>query len=99
MIGRATIGNPWIFREIKATLQDNGQVSLPTLEERCTICQRHIKASVAWKGEKRAINEMRKHYGAYFKGVPHFKEYKMQLMACQSADELYTVLTNIRSMP
>ncbi len=96
MIGRATIGNPWIFRDIKAALVNKNTSPVPpTLLERVSVCQQHIQASVAWKGERRAINEMRKHYSAYFKGIPHFKEYKMQLMTCQTAEELYKILDTI----
>ncbi len=96
MIGRATIGNPWIFRDIKAALTNkNTTPAPPALLERVSVCRQHIQASVDWKGEKRAINEMRKHYSAYFKGIPHFKEYKMKLMACQTAEELYQVLDTI----
>ncbi len=93
MIGRATIGNPWIFRDIKAALTNNNTTPVPpALPERVSVCRQHIQASVNRKGERRAINEMRKHYSAYFKGIPHFKEYKMKLMACQTAEELYRVL-------
>lgn len=98
MIGRATIGNPWIFREIKAALQGEDSPQAPSLHERTSICRRHIEASIVWKGETRALNEMRKHYSAYFKGIPHFKEHKMALMGCKTADDLYTCLDTIAAL-
>ncbi|MDZ4205115.1 MAG: tRNA dihydrouridine synthase DusB, partial [Bacteroidales bacterium] len=88
MIGRAAIGNPWIFKHIKEYLQ-NGKVSGEvTLIDRISTCQRHLLAAIEKKGEKRAILEMRKLYGGYFRGVPSFKNIKMKLLTMTTMYEI-----------
>lgn len=94
MIGRATIGNPWIFAEIRAKLEGKTYTS-PTLQEKINVCLQHLKNSVDWKGERTAVLEMRRHYAAYFKGIPHFKEKKIQLMAAQTLSECEELLQSI----
>lgn len=94
MIGRATIGNPWIFAEIRAKLEGKTYTS-PTLQEKINVCLQHLKNSVDWKGERTAVLEMRRHYAAYFKGIPHFKEKKIQLMAAQTFSECEELLQSI----
>ncbi len=97
MIGRASIGNPWIFQEIKQYMAGHIQELNISINERVAVCQEHIETSIVWKGERRAINEMRKHYSNYFKGLSHFKEYKMKLMLCNSPDCLFDVLEEIKT--
>ncbi|MCS7004766.1 MAG: tRNA dihydrouridine synthase DusB [Cytophagales bacterium] len=80
MIGRASIGYPWIFREIKHYFQTGTLLAPPTLQERISTCRRHVEFSVRWKGEKIGIYEMRRHYANYFKGLPDFKEFRIQLV-------------------
>ncbi len=92
MIGRAAIGNPWIFKEIKGGFL-NLNLSTPTYEERVAVCLRHLTEAIEVKGERRAVLEMRKHYSGYFKAIPHFKEKKIKLMLAQSFDEIATVLS------
>lgn len=94
MIGRATIGNPWIFAEIRVKLEGKTYTS-PTLQEKINVCLQHLKNSVDWKGERTAVLEMRRHYAAYFKGIPHFKEKKIQLMAAQTFSECEELLQSI----
>ena len=94
MIGRATIGNPWIFAEIRAKLEGKTYTS-PTLQEKINVCLQHLKNSVDWKGERTAVLEMRRHYAAYFKGIPHFKEKKIKLMAAQTLSECEELLQSI----
>lgn len=94
MIGRATIGNPWIFAEIRAKLEGKTYTS-PTLQEKINVCLQHLKNSVDWNGERTAVLEMRRHYAAYFKGIPHFKEKKIQLMAAQTFSECEELLQSI----
>ena len=67
MIGRAAIGNPWIFSQIKHYFETGEHLPVPTLAERVRICRRHLMMSVEWKGEGLAIREMRRHYGSYFR--------------------------------
>lgn len=80
MIGRASIGYPWIFREIKHYLATGEHLAPPTFEERLNAAKRHLEMSVKWKGEKLGIVEMRRHYTNYFKGIPHFKEHRIKLV-------------------
>lgn len=92
MIGRATIGNPWIFKEVKQYLNGNTEPLVVGMDERVAVCREHIERSLVWKGEIRGINEMRKHYSNYFRGFSHFKEFKMKLMTCKTPDCLYAIL-------
>ena len=95
MIGRATIGNPWIFKQIKAYLKDGTIIPLPTINERVDICKEHLKNSIEWKGEVTGIAEMRKHYSGYFKGIPDFKPYRIILVTSKEANQLYDTLDEI----
>lgn len=97
MIGRAAIGNPWIFNQIKAYLKDGSIIAHPSIEQRVEMCRRHILMSVDYKGEKRSILEMRHHYGCYFRAIRNFKPFKMELMKAMSADELMKILDKIIS--
>lgn len=95
MIGRASIGNPWIFNEIKHYLKYETLPDQPSLLERLTICRRHLDMSVTWKGEKTALFEMRRNYGNYFKGIPNFKPYRMRLVTAPSLEEVTKVLQEV----
>ncbi|SEN25252.1 tRNA-U20-dihydrouridine synthase [bacterium A37T11] len=95
MIGRASIGYPWIFREIKHFFQTGEYLPGPSLAERIEVCRTHLLKSIAWKGEKTGIFEMRRHYANYFKGIPHFKEYRMQLVSLQDVAAIEEVLAEI----
>jgi tRNA-dihydrouridine synthase len=95
MIGRAAIGNPWIFREIKQFLKTGKIVSPPTIEERVEVCKQHLLKSVEWKGEVLGVLEMRRHYTNYFKGLPNIKQYRSQLVSLTSVDEIKQVLNDI----
>lgn len=96
MIGRASIGNPWIFKEIKQYINGNTEPLVIGIDERVAICKEHIERSIEWKGQIRSMNEMRKHYSNYFRGLPHFKEFKMKLMLCQDPLDLYDILEELR---
>ncbi len=96
MIGRASIGYPWIFREIKHFIQTGETLATPTVEERIAACRMHLKKSIEWKGDKLGIFEMRKHYSNYFKGFDHFREYRMKLVTSISFDEINAVLEDVR---
>jgi len=86
MVGRAAIGNPFIFREIKSVLAGK-EVPAVTYEERVAVCLKHLRDAAEIKGERPAVLEMRKQYGGYFKGIPHFKETKLKLMAALTVKE------------
>ncbi len=96
MIGRAAIGYPWIFREIKHFFKTGEKLAGPTLDERIEVCRTHLLKSIEWKGEKTGIFEMRRHYANYFKGIPDFKEYRMRLVSLNDVSENEGVLVEIK---
>jgi nifR3 family TIM-barrel protein len=95
MIGRASIGNPWIFREIKNYMNTGEKLSPPTVEERVSACRIHLKKSIEWKNEIVGIFEMRRHYANYFRGFANFKDYRMQLVTLNSFEEIMRVLDKV----
>jgi tRNA-dihydrouridine synthase B len=95
MIGRAAIGYPWIFREIKHFFETGNHLAGPTLDERIDVCRTHLQKSIEWKGPKTGIFEMRRHYANYFKGIPNFKEYRMKLVSLESMEAVEDVLNDI----
>ncbi len=95
MIGRAAIGYPWIFREIKHFFKTGEHLPEPTISERVEVCKTHLDKSIAWKGSKTGIFEMRRHYSNYFKGIPDFKEYRMKLVSLEKVEDIHTVLQEI----
>ena len=98
MIARGSYGNPWIFRDIKQYLATGIIPSPPDIHERVRICRIHLEKSAGWKGEKVALNEIRKHYSEYFKGYRDFKKYKVSLMEAISIEEVYKLLNEIEDM-
>ena len=95
MIGRAAIGYPWIFREIKHFFKTGEYLPEPTISERVDVCRTHFEKSILWKGEKTGIFEMRRHYANYFKGVPDFKEYRMRLVSLEDIQDIHSTLDEI----
>ena len=95
MIGRAAIGYPWIFREIKAFIEKNEILPPPTLEERIVVCRKHLTKSVEWKGPIVGINEMRRHYTNYLKGLPGIKEFRYKLVTLTTPEAINEVLDEI----
>lgn len=95
MIGRAAIGYPWIFREIKHYLQTQTILPPPTLEERVAVCRKHLQRSIEWKGPVVGINEMRRHYTNYLKGLPGIKEYRHKLVTLTSPESINEVLSEM----
>lgn len=95
MIGRATFGHPWIFKEIRHYL-DTGEL-LPELgvRERVALAKRHLALSLQYKGEPRGIYEMRRHLSCYFKGLPDFKETRIRMVTTLDAQEIYDILDGI----
>jgi tRNA-dihydrouridine synthase B len=95
MIGRASIGYPWIFREIKHFFATGAHLDGPTLQERIDTCRIHLQKSIEWKGPKTGIFEMRRHYANYFKGIPNFKDYRMKLVSLDNVEHIEDVLNDI----
>ena len=92
MIGRATVGRPWIFREIKHYLETGERLSPPGLIEMVSLARLHFQKSLEWKGEPRGILEMRRHFSNYFKGLPDFKDTRLKLVTSLDAGEIYEIL-------
>ena len=95
MIGRAAIGYPWIFREIKHYFATGELLAPPTIADRVAAARNHLIWSVEWKGERQGVLEMRRHYANYFKGLPNFKEHRQRLVTLDSAAEIVTALEEI----
>lgn len=96
MIGRAAIGYPWIFREIKHFIKTGEELAPPTLDERLETIIKHVSFSVKWKGEKLGILEMRRHYATYLKGMFGIKEYRNKLVNADSLEEVLIILDEIK---
>ena len=95
MIGRAAIGYPWIFNEIKHFLRTGDHLPPPTIEQRCNAIRDHLVRSVEWKGPIVGILEMRRHYTNYLKGFPHVKEFRNQLVQMKTVEEIEGVLSQV----
>lgn len=95
MIGRAAIGYPWVFREIKHYFATGELLAPPTIADRVAAARNHLIWSVEWKGERQGVLEMRRHYANYFKGLPNFKEHRQRLVTLDSAAEIVTALEEI----
>lgn len=95
MIGRATIGNPWVFREIKHYVRTGEHLAPPTLQERVEAVKKHLLDSVAWKGHKLGVLEMRRHYTNYFRGMPGIKQYRGRLVQEMEVTTLLDIIDEI----
>ncbi len=95
MIGRAAVGNPWIFRECKAYLTKGEMIPPPSLKERLEILKIHISRSIEYRGERRTILEMRKFYSGYFRGVSDFKKHRLMLMTLDEMDQVLELIGKI----
>ncbi|TQI69348.1 tRNA-U20-dihydrouridine synthase [Gramella sp. Hel_I_59] len=95
MIGRASIGYPWFFREVKHYFETGKHMAPPTLEERVDAARRHLQMSIDWKGERLGVFETRRHYTNYFKGIPHFKEYRMKMVTSDDSVDVFRVFDEV----
>lgn len=95
MIGRATIGNPWFFAEVKHFLKSGEHLAPPTLAERVEAARRHLQMAIDWKGEKLGVFETRRHYTNYFKGIPNFKEYRMKMVTSDHAADVFDAFDEV----
>lgn len=96
MIGRASIGYPWIFNEIKHFMKTGGHLASPTIADRVEVCRTHLTKSIEWKGERQGIMEMRRHYANYFKGIPNFKEVRAKFVTLDHFAELNALLDEVK---
>ena len=97
MIGRAAIGYPWIFNEIKHFIDTGETLPPPSIRQRVAVIKQHLNQSVLWKGEGLGVLEMRRHYTNYLKGYPNIKEFRQQLVTLHSTEEINTVLAEIEA--
>ena len=95
MIGRAAIGYPWIFNEIKHFFNTGELLATPTVAERVAVLRKHLDFSIRWKGPVVGVFEMRPHYGQYFKGIANFKEYRTKLVMAPTSDAVHQVLDEV----
>lgn len=95
MIGRAAIGYPWIFNEIKHYFATGELLPSPTIADRVEAAKNHLLWSVEWKGERQGVVEMRRHYANYFKGIPNFKEHRHKLVTLDASQEVVKALNNV----
>lgn len=98
MIGRASIGYPWIFNEIKAYMNEGVKLPPPDINERVRVVKKHLTFSLEWKGERQGVLEMRRHYTNYFRGIPNFKPFRTRLVETMLPDELFELLDEIPSV-
>ena len=97
MIGRAAIGYPWIFNEIKHFVKTGEHLPPPTIQQRIEVIRKHLYRSIEWKNPVVGVNEMRRHYANYLKGLPNIKEYRGRLVLLKEVEEIDSVLDEIIS--
>ena len=95
MIGRASIGNPWFFKQVKHYFKTGNHLPPVSLEERVEAARRHLQMAIEWKGEKLGVFETRRHYTNYFKGIPHFKEYRMKMVTTDDSQGVFDVFDEV----
>lgn len=95
MIGRASIGYPWFFREVKHFFETGEHMAKPTMQERVEVARRHLEMSIAWKGETLGVFETRRHYTNYFKGIPNFKEYRMKMVTSDDSQGVFDTFNEV----
>ncbi len=97
MIGRAAIGYPWIFNEIKHFFETGEYLGKPTIAQRVEMARRHLQMSIDWKGPVLGVFETRRHYTNYFKGIPHFKEYRMKMVTSDDAKDVFATFDEVET--
>ena len=97
MIGRASIGNPWFFNQVKKYLKDGSLLEPPSLLDRVKVTKEHLKMAVEWKGETLGVLETRRHYSNYFRGIPNFKKYRTRMVTSNLSNDVFEVLDELIS--
>ena len=95
MIGRASIGNPWFFNQVKHFMKTGTHITLPSLSDRVKTAKRHLEMSISWKGNVLGVLETRRHYANYFKGYPNFKQYRKQMVTLNCPNEIYDLFDEV----
>ena len=96
MIGRASIGNPWFFNQVKHFFKTREHLPEPTLIERITMAEKHLKMAIEWKGEKLGVLETRRHYSSYFKGIPDFKKHKTIMVTSDFPKDIFNLFAELK---
>jgi nifR3 family TIM-barrel protein len=96
MIGRASIGNPWFFNQVKHYFKTGTHMQPPTISERIIMAEKHLLMSIDWKGEKLGVLETRRHYSNYFRGIPDFKKYRNIMVTTDYSDELLLLFSDLK---
>jgi len=97
MIGRASIGNPWFFNQVKYFMKNGKHAVSPSIVERVDAARRHLEMAIAWKGEVLGVLETRRHYTNYFKGIPHFKEYRTRMVTSNASEDVFAALNDVEA--
>ncbi len=95
MIGRASIGNPWFFKQVKHYIKTGNLLDAPTISERVAVAKEHLEMATQWNGDMVGVMETRKHYSKYFSGIPHFKEYKIRMLTAPTKEEVFRVFEEV----
>ena len=95
MIGRASIGNPWFFDEVKHFLANGTHAIAPNIEDRVEVARRHLEMAIDWKGETQGVLETRRHYTNYFKGIPNFKPLRTRMVTSNESAGVFEVFNEI----
>lgn len=95
MIGRASIGNPWFFNQVKYFFKTGKHLDLPTLKEKVETAKQHLEMAIKWNGDHAGLYETRRHYTNYFKNIPHFKEYRLRMVTAASKEEVFKVFEEV----
>ena len=96
MIGRASIGNPWFFNQVKHFFNTGEHLPSPTLFARINMAEEHLKMAIKWKGEKLGVLETRRHYSNYFKGIPDFKKYRTTMVTSDFSEEVFSLFSELK---
>ena len=96
MIGRASIGNPWFFNQVKEFFKTGQHLKKPSILERIKVARRHLEMSIRWKGERLGVLETRRHYSNYFKNIPDFKQYRSQMVTLDYSEDLFKLFNFLR---
>jgi tRNA-dihydrouridine synthase B len=95
MIGRASIGNPWFFKQVKHFFKTGTHLPAISLEDRVEAARRHLQMSIDWKGETLGVFETRRHYTNYFKGIPNFKDYRTKMVTSDKAEDVFAAFDEV----
>ena len=96
MVGRASIGNPWFFNQVKHFFKTGEHLPQPTMKERINMAETHLKMSIKWKGEKLGVLETRRHYSNYFKGIPDFKKYRTIMVTSDFSKDIFNLFAELK---